>query len=92
MSAMNKAVARRLFTRKWEWPKGRLRETIPTCAHLDQNPTHNDPTNLAALCPRCHLRHDRRQHIQSAYRNRRKAVGGARFVRLIEVRRWPTKA
>ncbi len=55
-----------------EWPKGRLVKTILTCAHLDQNPTHNDPTNLAALCPRCHLRHDRRQHIQSAYRNRRK--------------------
>jgi len=28
-------------------------------------------------CPRCHLRHDRQQHLQSAYRNRRKrwAVG-----------------
>ncbi|MBK8751707.1 MAG: hypothetical protein IPL99_08680 [Candidatus Competibacteraceae bacterium] len=53
-------------------PEGRLVKTILTCAHLDQNPAHNDPTNLAALCPRCHLRHDQRQHIQSAYRNRRK--------------------
>ena len=55
-----------------DWPVGRWVKTILTCAHLDQNPTHNDRTNLAALCPRCHLRHDRRQHIQSAYRNRRK--------------------
>jgi len=55
-----------------DWPAGRWVKTILTCAHLDQNPTHNDPTNLAALCPRCHLRHDQRQHIQSAYRNRRK--------------------
>lgn len=60
------------FCAQAEWPKGRLVKTILTCAHLDQNPTHNDPTNLAALCPRCHLRHDRRQYIQSAYRNRRK--------------------
>ena len=68
---MNKA-ARWAFTRKRSGRKGGLVKTILTCAHLDQNPTHNDPTNLAALCPRCHLRHDRRQHIQSAYRNRRK--------------------
>lgn len=54
-----------------DWPAGRFVTTILTCAHLDQNPAHNDPANLAALCPRCHLRHDRRQHVQSAYRNRR---------------------
>ena len=54
-----------------DWPEGRFVTTILTCAHLDQNPAHNDPANLAALCPRCHLRHDRLQHIQSAYRNRR---------------------
>jgi hypothetical protein len=60
------------WRRPADWPAGRLVKTILTCAHLDQNPAHNDPTNLAALCPRCHLRHDRRQHIQSAYRNRRK--------------------
>lgn len=55
-----------------DWPEGRFVKTILTCAHLDQNPTHNNPANLASLCPRCHLRHDRQQHIQSAYRNRRK--------------------
>ena len=29
-----------------------------TVAHLDQNPGNNDPSNLAALCAPCHLRHD----------------------------------
>ena len=46
-------------------------KTILTCAHLDQNPTHNDPSNLMALCARCHLRHDQRQRIQSTYGNQR---------------------
>ncbi|WOD37387.1 HNH endonuclease signature motif containing protein [Nodosilinea sp. E11] len=29
-----------------------------TVAHLDQNPSNNDPSNLRALCAPCHLRHD----------------------------------
>jgi hypothetical protein len=31
-------------------------------AHLDSNPANNDPANLAALCPVCHLNHDRPYH------------------------------
>jgi len=31
-------------------------------AHLDHNPGNNDPRNLAALCQRCHLGHDRGEH------------------------------
>lgn len=31
-------------------------------AHLDQDPSNNDPRNLAALCQRCHLQHDRAAH------------------------------
>lgn len=27
-------------------------------AHLDQQPENNHPKNLAALCQRCHLKHD----------------------------------
>lgn len=27
-------------------------------AHLDQQPENNHPQNLAALCQRCHLKHD----------------------------------
>lgn len=26
--------------------------------HLDNNPANNDPLNLSAKCPRCHLKHD----------------------------------
>lgn len=33
---------------------------ILTIAHLDQDITNNDYANLAALCQRCHLGHDRR--------------------------------
>ena len=37
---------------------------ILTVAHLDRNTTNNARDNLAALCQRCHLNHDRAaQHI-----------------------------
>jgi len=37
---------------------------ILTVAHLDRNTDNNDRSNLAALCQRCHLNHDRAaQHI-----------------------------
>lgn len=32
---------------------------ILTVAHLDQNRSNNDDSNLAALCQKCHLGHDR---------------------------------
>jgi len=28
-----------------------------TVHHLDANPQNNDPSNLVALCQRCHLKH-----------------------------------
>ncbi|MGG6240913.1 HNH endonuclease [Nodosilinea sp. AN01ver1] len=31
---------------------------VLTVAHLDQDPSNNDPSNLRALCSVCHLRHD----------------------------------
>lgn len=37
---------------------------ILTVAHLDRNRDNNEPSNLAALCQRCHLNHDRQaQHL-----------------------------
>ncbi len=36
---------------------------ILTIAHLDNNVKNNDHSNLAALCQRCHLNHDRRDNI-----------------------------
>ena len=34
------------------------------CAHLDQDTANNDGRNLAALCQRCYLDHDRPWNIQ----------------------------
>lgn len=35
-------------------------------AHLDHNPDNNRLRNLAALCQRCHLAHDRPEHRRRA--------------------------
>jgi len=43
---------------------------VLTTAHLDQNPRNNDPENLAALCQRCHLNHDRPYNPPKAKRTR----------------------
>lgn len=32
---------------------------VLTIAHLDHTPENNDPSNLRALCQRCHLAYDR---------------------------------
>lgn len=41
-----------------------LTRIILTVAHLDRDRTNNAPENLAALCQRCHLNHDRQaQHL-----------------------------
>lgn len=40
-----------------------LTRIVLTVAHLDRNSHNNDRNNLAALCQRCHLRHDIYQHI-----------------------------
>lgn len=41
-----------------------LRRTyvVLACAHLDHDPSNNRPGNLAALCQRCHMLHDREEH------------------------------
>jgi hypothetical protein len=41
-----------------------LRETrvLLAAAHLDHEPSHNHARNLASLCQRCHLAHDRPHH------------------------------
>ena len=35
---------------------------VLTVAHIDHDKTNNKFSNLAALCQRCHLHHDRHQH------------------------------
>jgi 5-methylcytosine-specific restriction endonuclease McrA len=36
---------------------------VLTVAHIDHNKRNNDYKNLAALCQRCHLNHDRKHHV-----------------------------
>jgi len=61
----------------WRLDGDRVARIVLTVAHLDHAPEHNDPTNLRALCQRCHLAHDREQHRTTAYHTRRtgKALG-----------------
>ncbi len=44
--------------------QGQLRQTkvVLATAHLDHNPENNRTSNLRALCQRCHLHHDRKEH------------------------------
>ena len=46
-------------------------------AHLDHDPGHNRPRNLAALCQRCHMLHDAPEHRRTRWRKRfaRRAAG-----------------
>lgn len=52
------------------WPdllrcaSARARYVLLGVAHLDHDPTNNRPDNLRALCQRCHLRHDRPEHLR----------------------------
>lgn len=53
------------------WPRpeeqrSRLRRTkvVLATAHRDHDPGHNRPRNLLALCQRCHLLHDRAEHLR----------------------------
>ena len=46
-------------------------------AHLDHDPSNNRPRNLKAFCQRCHMMHDREEHLRQrrlTYRMR-KAIG-----------------
>ena len=53
-------------------PEDRAIVIVLTIAHLDHDTTNNADTNLAALCQRCHLTHDKEHHATSARSNRAK--------------------
>jgi len=42
-----------------------LTKIVLTTAHLDRDTTNNARENLAALCQKCHLGHDKEQHAAS---------------------------
>ncbi len=55
-------------------------KVVLTVAHLDRDPTGDDPALLRAMCQRCHLAYDRDQHRASAAdtRTRSKESAGQR--------------
>lgn len=40
---------------------------VLACAHLDHDPGNNEPKNLRALCQRCHMLHDRAEHLRQRW-------------------------
>ena len=44
---------------------------VLTVAHLDHTPENCEPSNLRALCQRCHLRYDHEHHMENARATRR---------------------
>lgn len=47
-------------------------KVILTVAHINHTPEDCSEENLAALCQRCHLNHDRHLHIRNRTENREK--------------------
>lgn len=52
----------------------RIIEIILTVAHLDHTPENCDPSNLVALCQRCHLRYDAAHHRRTRANTLRAAL------------------
>jgi hypothetical protein len=57
----------------------RLTRIVLTIAHLDHTPENNDDANLRALCQRCHLLHDREQHIRNARESRARRLDAKHY-------------
>jgi len=55
--------------------KHRWVRIVLTIAHLDHDPSHNDDSNLQALCQWCHLKHDRNFHYANSRRTRAAKLG-----------------
>lgn len=57
-------------------------KTILTISHQDHDPRNNDPSNLRALCQRCHLVHDAKEHANNARKTRARKAGQLELVGL----------
>jgi cytochrome c553 len=53
-----------------EYPK--TIRIVLTVAHVDHDTANGERSNLAALCQRCHLNHDREQHQVNAAATRQR--------------------
>ena len=51
-------------------------KVVLTVAHLDYTPANCDPRNLAALCQRCHLAYDAKEHRRQASHTRAVRAAG----------------
>lgn len=83
-NAPNGVLIQRNTTLRWAWrrhehngvcmgePCGAV-VVVLTIAHVDHNESNNDPSNLRALCQRCHLRLDREDNNR-----RRRATAAAK--------------
>ena len=56
----------------WYWSDNakRMVRVVLTIAHLDHTPENCDPSNLRALCQRCHLQYDAKHHKQTRQQTR----------------------
>lgn len=58
---------------------------VLTTAHIhDHRPEAASLLNLAALCQRCHLGHDRRHHLRNYHDNRDRRAGQAHLPGIME--------
>lgn len=56
----------------WALDGERVTRVVLTIAHIDHMPENCHPTNLRALCQRCHLAYDAAHHAKTAYQTRRR--------------------
>ena len=54
-----------------DYDVGRMVDVVLTIAHLDHTPENCEPSNLKALCQRCHLAYDAEHHKVNAQQTRR---------------------
>ena len=55
----------------WVGKNGGLVKVVLTIAHLDHDLQNNADENLAALCQKCHLNHDKHLHAENSRNTRR---------------------
>ncbi|WP_020395373.1 hypothetical protein [Thiolinea disciformis] len=65
------AIAAKQHLEQWCDYPNKLIIIVLTVAHLDHDPTNNDPSNLRVLCGRCHLQYDEPHHRANRVRNAR---------------------
>lgn len=66
----NHSYVMKAGTENWQFPEAV--QVVLTIAHLDHTPENCDPSNLRALCQRCHNRYDAKH--RAATRSHTKAL------------------